>query len=225
MKILVIEDDKETASYLVNGLQEHGHVVDRAENGRDGLFHAAGESYDVMIIDRMLPGLDGLAIVRTIRGAGITTPVLFLTAMNGIDDRVDGLNAGADDYLIKPFAFSELVARVAALGRRSSGAPVATVMRVADLEIDLLAHAVKRGGQIIELQPREYRLLEFLMRHAGEVQTRTMLLESVWDFHFDPQTNVVDVHISRLRTKIDRGFAQQLIHTIRGAGYCLRAPN
>jgi two-component system OmpR family response regulator len=225
MKILVIEDDEETASYLANGLQERGHVVARAANGRDGLFHAAGESYDVMIIDRMLPGLDGLAIVRTIRAAGIATPVLFLTAMNGIDDRVDGLNAGADDYLIKPFAFSELVARVAALARRSSSAPVATVMRVADLEIDLLAHTVKRAGHAIELQPREYRLLEFLMRHAGEVQTRTMLLESVWDFHFDPQTNVVDVHISRLRTKIDRGFAQQLIHTIRGAGYCLRAPN
>ncbi len=225
MKILVIEDDKETAAYLVNGLQEHGHVVEHAPNGRDGLFHAAGESYDLMIIDRMLPGLDGIGIVKTIRGAGIATPVLFLTALNGIDDRVDGLNAGADDYLIKPFAFSELIARVAALARRPPGQPVATVLRVGDLEIDLLARAVTRAGQTIDLQPREYRLLEFLMRHAGQVQTRTMLLESVWDFHFDPQTNVVDVHISRLRTKIDRGFEQPLIHTIRGAGYCLRAPD
>jgi two-component system OmpR family response regulator len=224
LKILVIEDDKETAKYLVNGLQEHGHAVDHATTGRDGLFLAAGEPYDVMIIDRMLPGLDGVGIVKTNRSAGVTTPVLLLTAMDGIDDRVDGLNAGADDYLIKPFAFSELVARLAALGRRLPGMPAVAMLRVADLELDLLARAVKRAGHIIDLQPREFRLLEFLMRHAGEVLTRTMLLESVWDFHFDPQTNVVDVHISRLRMKVDRGFEHPLIHTIRGSGYCIRAP-
>jgi two-component system, OmpR family, response regulator len=224
LKILVIEDDKETAKYLVNGLQEHGHAVDHATTGRDGLFLAAGEPYDVMIIDRMLPGLDGVGIVKTIRSAGVTTPVLLLTAMDGIDDRVDGLNAGADDYLVKPFAFSELVARLAALGRRLPGMPAVAMLRVADLELDLLARAVKRAGHIIDLQPREFRLLEFLMRHAGEVLTRTMLLESVWDFHFDPQTNVVDVHISRLRMKVDRGFEHPLIHTIRGSGYAIRAP-
>lgn len=224
MKILIIEDDEETASYLVNGLTERGHVVDRAANGRDGLFLAAGEPYDVMVVDRMLPGLDGLGIVRTIRAAGVATPVLLLTAMDAVNDRVEGLDAGADDYLAKPFAFSELVARVGALSRRPAVNAPTTALRIGDLELDLLAHTVKRANVVIDLQPREFRLLEHLMRHAGRVLTRTMLLEHVWDFHFDPQTNVVEVHISRLRAKIDRDFDPPLIHTVRGAGYCIRAP-
>ena len=224
MKIVIIEDDEETASYLVNGLTERGHVVDRAANGRDGLFLAAGEPYDVMVVDRMLPGLDGLGIVRTIRAAGVATPVLLLTAMDAVNDRVEGLDAGADDYLAKPFAFSELVARVGALSRRPAVNAPTTALRIGDLELDLLAHTVKRANVVIDLQPREFRLLEHLMRHAGRVLTRTMLLEHVWDFHFDPQTNVVEVHISRLRAKIDRDFDPPLIHTVRGAGYCIRAP-
>ncbi len=222
MKILVIEDEPDTAEYIAQGLRELGHTVDVAPDGRDGLFLAAGEKYDVMVVDRMLPGLDGLGIVKTIRGAGVATPVLFLTAMGGIDDRVEALEAGGDDYLVKPFAFAELAARVNALGRRPALVPEQTVLRVADLEVDLIRHTVKRRGQRIDLQPREFRLLEYLMRHAGRVVTRTMLLEHVWDFHFDPKTSVVETHISRLRSKIDKDFAPELIHTVRGTGYCLR---
>ena len=224
MKVLVVEDDAETAAYIVNGLSEHGHVVDYASNGREGLFLAGSGGYEVAIVDRMLPGLDGLSLVKTLRGGGIRTAVLFLTNLGGIDDRVEGLDAGGDDYLPKPFAFSELLARVNALGRRPSLNAVETVLRVADLEIDLLKRTVMRGGRAIDLQPREFRLLECLMRNAGKVVTRTMLLEKVWDFHFDPKTNIVETHMSRLRGKVDRGFACELIHTIRGAGYSIRAP-
>ncbi len=224
MKILLIEDDAETINYIANGLSQHGHRVERATDGHDGLFLAAGEAYDVLIIDRMLPGLDGLSIVRTIRGAGRMTPVLFLSTMSGIDDRVIGLNAGADDYLVKPFAFSELLARINALGRRPALVQVETVLRVADLEMDLLSRTVRRAGNVIDLQPREWQLLEYLVRNAGKVVTRTMLLERIWDFHFDPRTNVVETHISRLRQKVDKGFCFELIHTVRGIGYCLRAP-
>ncbi|TCZ61034.1 winged helix-turn-helix domain-containing protein [Roseicella aquatilis] len=222
MKILVVEDDKATRDYLAKGLTEAGYVVDTVSNGRDGLFLAAGEPYDLMVIDRMLPGLDGAGIVRTVRAAGIRTPILLLTTMGGIDDRVDGLNAGADDYLVKPFALAELLARLNALTRRPPMGTEPTRLRVADLQMDLLRRSVTRAGQRIELQPREFRLLECLMRYAGQVVTRSMLLELVWDFHFDPQTNIVETHVSRLRGKVDRGFGAELIHTVRGAGYCLR---
>lgn len=225
MKILVIEDDRETADYVRKGLEEAGHVVDVATNGRDGLFLAAGEPFDLIIADRRLPGVDGLSIVKTIRGGGVKTPVLFLTTMAGVGDRVEGLEAGADDYLVKPFAFAELVARVNALTRRPPMAAVETVLRVANLEMDLIARKVRRAGQEIDLQPREFRLLEFLMRHAGRTVTRTMLLEGVWDFHFDPKTNIVETHISRLRSKVDKGFEAELIETVRGSGYCIRAPH
>ena len=221
MRILLIEDDAEAAAYIAKGLRETGHVVDHSANGKDGLFLAAGESYDVMIIDRMLPGLDGLSIIQTIRAAGNTTPVLVLSALGKVDDRVKGLRAGGDDYLVKPFAFAELLARIEALARRGGGTPTETRLRVADLEMDLLARRVVRAGQDIDLQPREFQLLEYLMRHAGQVVTRTMLLENVWDYHFDPQTNLIDVHISRLRQKVDKGHHQPLIHTVRGAGYRL----
>jgi len=224
VRILVVEDDGETANYVLQGLHEAGHSVAVAADGRDGLFRAAGEDWDLLIVDRRLPGLDGLAMVRTLRGGGLDTPVLFLTTLGGIDDRVDGLNAGADDYLVKPFAFAELGARVAALGRRPRRTAAETRLKVADLEIDLLARTVRRGAESLELQPREFRLLEYLVRHVDQVVTRTMLLENVWDLHFDPHTNVVETHISRLRGKIDRGHAVPLIHTVRGAGYCLRAP-
>lgn len=223
MKLLVVEDDAETADYVAQGLRELGHGVDVAGNGRDGLFLATDGAYDLLVVDRMLPGLDGLALVKTLRGAGIQTPVLFLTTLGGIDDRVEGLEAGGDDYLIKPFAFAELAARVQALGRRPPVQQDVTTLRVADLEMNLVTRSVSRGGKVIDLQPREFRLLEYLMRHAGEVVTRTMLLDKVWDFHFDPKTSVVETHISRLRTKIDRDFDTTLIHTVRGAGYCLRA--
>jgi len=223
MKVLLIEDDVKTAAYVKRGLEEHGHVVDLAGNGRDGLFLAAGEGYDVMIVDRMLPGLDGLGIVKAARAAGVTTPVLFLTTMGGIEDRVEGLEVG-DDYLVKPFAFAELMARINALARRPAIAPVPTVLRVADLEMDLIGRKVRRAGREIELQPREFRLLEYLMRNAGRVWTRTMLLEHVWEFHFEPRTNIVETHISRLRSKIDRGFDTELLETVRGSGYLLRAP-
>jgi len=225
LKILLIEDDRETADYVMQGLTEAGHNVMVAADGRDGLFRAAGESWDLLIVDRMLPAIDGLAIVKTLRSGSIETPILFLTTLGGIDDRVAGLNAGGDDYLIKPFAYAELVARVAALGRRPRIQVAATTLRVADLELDLLARTVRRGGQEVVVQPREFRLLEYLMRHAGQVVTRTMLLESVWDFHFDPRTNIVETHISRLRGKIDKGHRDELIHTVRGSGYCLRAPS
>jgi two-component system OmpR family response regulator len=225
MRILVIEDDEETASYMVKGLKESGYVVDHAADGKDGMFHAIGGNYDALIVDRMLPSVDGLSIIQAIRAAGIKTPALILSALGAVDDRVRGLRAGGDDYLTKPYAFSELLARIEVLLRRGSGAAVETKLRVADLEMDLLARTVARGGQDIDLQPREFLLLEYLMRNAGHVVTRTMLLEHVWDYHFDPQTNVIDVHISRLRQKIDKGFAKPLLHTIRGAGYCLRAPD
>ena len=224
MKILLIEDDCETAAYVVNGLKEQGHVVDVATAGRDGLFLAAGETYDMMIIDRLLPEVDGVSIVRTIRAAGVETPVLFLTALGGVDDRVIGLDAGGDDYLPKPFAFSELLARINALARRPPISSVETRLRVEDLEMDLLKRTVSRQGQEIDLQPREFRLLEYLMRHAEQVVTRTMLLEHVWEFHFDPHTNVVETHVSRLRGKVDKPFGCPLIHTVRGAGYSLHAP-
>jgi two-component system OmpR family response regulator len=223
MKILVVEDDSETAAYLVNGLREEGHVVEQAANGRDGLFLAINGGFDVMIVDRMLPGLDGLGIVKAARAANISTPALFLSTLGGIDDRVSGLNAGGDDYLVKPFAFAELLARVSALGRRPALNAQATQLQVGDLQMDLLKRRVVRQGRQIDLQHREFRLLEYLMQNAGRVVTRTMLLEAVWDFHFDPQTTVVETHISRLRAKVDRGFDQELIHTVRGAGYCLRA--
>jgi two-component system OmpR family response regulator len=222
MRLLLIEDDMATAGHIIKSLHQHGHVVDHAPNGRDGLFLAGGETYDVMIVDRMLPGINGLGIVKTIRGAGVKTPVLFLTTLGGIDDRVEGLEAGGDDYLVKPFAFAELIARVNALARRSPPTDVKTLLRVADLELDLLKRSVARGGKRIDLQPQEFKLLEYLMRHSGHVVTRTMLLESVWEFHFDPQTTVVETHISRLRSKIDQGFGRPLIHTVRGAGYCVR---
>jgi two-component system OmpR family response regulator len=224
MKVLVVEDDAETAAYIVNGLSEHGHVVDYASNGREGLSLAGRGGYEVAIVDRMLPGLDGLSLVKALRDGGIGTAVLFLTNLGGIDDRVEGLEAGGDDYLVKPFAFSELLARVNALGRRLPMNAVETVLRVADLEINLITRGVARGGRPVDLQPREFKLLECLMRNAGKVVTRTMLLEKVWDFHFDPKTNIVETHMSRLRAKVDRGFSRELIHTVRGAGYSLRAP-
>ncbi len=222
MKILIIEDDTETRRFLAKGLREAGHVVDEAGDGEEGLHQALEGSHDVAVIDRMLPRRDGLSIVREMRSAGRGTPVLILSALGEVDDRVDGLRAGGDDYLVKPFAFAELSARLDALARRHDVEPPATVLHVEDLEMDLLKRTVHRGGQLIRLQPREFKLLEFLMRHAGQVVTRTMLLEGVWDYHFDPQTNVIDVHISRLRQKIDKNFDRPLLHTVRGAGYCVR---
>jgi two-component system OmpR family response regulator len=224
MKILVVEDDRETAAYLVKGLSESGYTVDRAEDGREGLYFATSGGYDVIILDRMLPNLDGLSLLGALRAANISTPALILSALGSVDDRVKGLRAGGDDYLVKPFAFSELVARLEALLRRGASAPQTTKLRVADLELDLLTRTVKRRDKPIEVLPREFRLLEYLMRNAGHVVTRTMLLEHVWDYHFDPQTNVIDVHVSRLRQKIDKSFDTPLLHTVRGAGYCLRAP-
>ncbi|HSU06370.1 MAG TPA: winged helix-turn-helix domain-containing protein [Acetobacteraceae bacterium] len=224
MRILLIEDDTETRDFVSNGLTELGHVVEHADNGRDGLFRAVGDDYDLLIVDRMLPGVDGLTLVNALRTGAVITPVLFLTAMGGVFDRVAGLKAGGDDYLIKPFAFAELAARVEALGRRPMAIPETPVLQVGDLELNRLTRAVRRGGNEIKLQPREYLLLEYLMRHAGQVITRTMLLEGVWDLHFDPHTNVVESHLSRLRSKIDKGFPVELIHTMRGAGYAIRAP-
>jgi two-component system, OmpR family, response regulator len=224
VKLLLVEDDAETRDYVANGLAEEGHLVVSAASGDEGLFLAAAETFDLLIVDRMLPKLDGLSVVKTLRGAGNHTPVLFLTALGGVDDRVTGLNGGGDDYLVKPFAFAELAARVMALGRRPPAATGETGFRVADLELDLLSRTVRRGDRRIDLQPREFRLLEYLMRHAGQVVTRTMLLENVWHFHFDPHTNVVESHVSRLRSKLGRFGNVDLIHTVRGAGYCLRDP-
>jgi two-component system OmpR family response regulator len=224
MKLLIVEDDIEAAAYLKRALSEAGHAIDTAHAGRDGLMLAVGEPYDVIVLDRMLPEVDGLAILRTMRASGVQTPVLLLTALGGIDDRVEGLEAGGDDYLVKPFAFAELLARVNALARRPPPQEVQTVLQIADLKIDLLRRVVTRGGRRLELQPREYQLLEFLLRHAGHVVTRTMLLENVWEFHFDPKTNIVETHMSRLRGKVDRGHGVELIHTVRGAGYVLREP-
>ena len=228
MRVLLIEDDPETARFIRKGLEEAGHVVDHAGDGKQGLLLALDAEHDAVVVDRMLPGLDGLSIVRSLRAANRTTPVLVLSALGEVDDRVEGLRAGGDDYLVKPFALAELSARLEALiRRRTTGAGAAapvTRLRIADLEMDLLARTVRRGGRTLELKPREFRLLEHLMRHAGQVVTRTMLLEAVWDYHFDPQTNVIDVHVSRLRRKIDREFGPPLIHTVRGAGYVIRAP-
>jgi len=224
MRILLIEDDEKAAAYLIKGLKESGYVVDHATTGTDGLFLASGESYDAMIVDRMLPGIDGLSIVEMIRKNGVNTPVLILSALDKVDDRVTGLKAGGDDYLTKPYAFSELLARLEALLRRGVPSASETRLRVGDLELDLLSRTALRGGEAIALQPREFQLLEYMMRHSDQVVTRTMLLENVWGYHFDPQTNVIDVHISRLRQKIDQSFDKTLLHTVRGAGYCLRAP-
>jgi two-component system OmpR family response regulator len=225
MKLLVIEDDREAAAYIVKGLGESGYVVDHAAEGRDGLFMATSGVYDGLIVDRMLPGMDGLSLVAALRAAENQTPVLILSALGAVDDRVKGLRAGGDDYLVKPFAFAELLARVEALMRRGAGpgGQATTRLKVGDLEMDLLGRVVRRGARTLDLLPREFSLLEFLMRRAGQVVTRTMLLENVWDYHFDPQTNVIDVHVSRLRQKIDKGFDKQLLHTVRGAGYCLKA--
>src|SRR6195952_650004 len=223
MRILVVEDDKDVAGFVVRGLREAGHTVEHAANGRDGLFLAASEGFDAVVLDRMLPGgIDGLRLLETLRSQKNTVPVLILSALADVDERVNGLKAGGDDYLTKPFAFAELLARVEALARRGKGDQVVTKLVVEDLELDLLSRQVRRAGQKIDMQPRALRLLEYLMRHAGQVVTRTMLLEGVWDYHFDPQTNVIDVHVSRLRQKVDKGFAKPLLQTIRGAGYSLR---
>jgi|TARA_B100000959_G_scaffold171126_2_gene179194 two-component system OmpR family response regulator len=224
VRILLIEDDREAARYVARGLHEAGHIVDTTDNGADGLALASHEPYDVLVIDRMLPAMDGLSVVEHLRQQEKNVPVLILSALGDLEDRVIGLRAGGDDYLPKPFAFEELLARVEALGRRTHPHVANTQLKVSDLEMDVLARQVRRAGKVISLQPREFRLLEYLMRHSGQVVTRTMLLENVWDYHFDPQTNVIDVHISRLRSKIDRAFPMPLLHTVRGAGYMLREP-
>lgn len=224
MRVLVIEDDREHANFIEKVLGEAGHQVETAEDGRDGLVRARQDEFDALVVDRMLPQKPGLQLVEEFRNGGGTTPTLFLSALSDVDNRVEGLRVGADDYLSKPFAPEELVARVEALGRRQvTGEPPVTSLKVGDLEMDLLSRKVERGGVRIDLQPREFKLLEFLMRHAGQTVTRTMLLEKVWNYHFDPQTNVIDVHISRLRAKIDKEFEHQLLQTVRGAGYCLQA--
>src|ERR1700677_1925923 len=220
MKILLVEDNERVAGFLVKGLREAGHMVDHAGNGRDGLFFASSESYDTIIMDRILPGgVEGLGIVEALRKTGNKTPILILSALGEVDDRIRGLRAGGDDYLAKPFAFGELVARLDALVRRSQDTGPESDLAVGDLRMNPLSRTVTRGGKPIQLQPREFRLLEFLLRHAGQVVTRTMLLENVWDYHFDPQTNVIDSHVSKLRRKIDSGFDPPLLHTVRGAGY------
>ncbi len=222
MRLLIIEDDREAAEYLIKAFREVGHVADHAADGEDGLALALDGQYDVLIVDRMLPKRDGLSVIGALRVKQIQTPVLILSALGQVDDRVKGLRAGGDDYLPKPYSFSELLARVEVLARRRSGRGEETVYRVSDLALDRLSHSVTRGDTEIALQPREFRLLEYLMKHAGQVVTRTMLLENVWDYHFDPQTNVIDVHMSRLRAKIDKGFARPLLQTVRGAGYVIR---
>ena len=222
MRLLIVEDDRDAADYIVRAFGEVGHVADRATDGEEGLALALDGQYDVLIVDRMLPQRDGLSMIGALRAKGITTPVLILSALGQVDDRVQGLRAGGDDYLPKPYSFSELLARVEALARRRAGRSEEMVYRVGDLALDRLSHQVTRGAEEIVLQPREFRLLEYLMKHAGQVVTRTMLLENVWDYHFDPQTNVIDVHVSRLRGKIDKGFERPLLHTVRGSGYMLR---
>jgi len=221
MRLLIIEDDRDAADYLVKAFREVGHMADHAADGEEGLALAADGGYDVLIVDRMLPKRDGLSVIGQLRDKGVGTPALILSALGQVDDRVKGLRAGGDDYLVKPYSFAELLARTEVLARRRGGREE-TVYRVANLSLDRLSHRVTRGDDEILLQPREFRLLEYLMKHAGQVVTRTMLLENVWDYHFDPQTNVIDVHISRLRSKIDKGFAQPLLHTVRGAGYMIR---
>lgn len=225
MHVLVIEDDREAAAYLAKGLEESGHLPELVHDGSDGLQHALDGDFDVLIVDRMLPGLDGLSIITALRSRGRATPILILSALSDTDERVTGLRAGGDDYLVKPFAFSELLARIEVLARRWHPELVEKVLATGDLRLDRVKRTVSRGGENIVLQPREFRLLEFLMMHADQVVTRTMLLEHVWDYHFDPQTNVIDVHISRLRNKIDKQFSlPPLLHTVRGAGYSLRTP-
>ncbi|MCB2116344.1 MAG: response regulator transcription factor [Rhodobacteraceae bacterium] len=219
MKLLLLEDDETIAAYVARGLREEGHAVDHLTDGRDGLMRAMAGGYDVLIVDRMLPGLDGLSVVRALRSAKVATPAIFLTALGGVDDRIEGLKAGGDDYLVKPFAFGELAARIEVLARRSSLPVTETVLTAGDLTMDLVARRVTRAGQTIDLLPREFALLEFLLRRKGRVQTRTMLLEGVWDLGFDPQTNVVETHVSRLRAKVDKPFGRELISTVRGAGY------
>ncbi|MHA6325114.1 response regulator [Roseivivax sp. CAU 1753] len=220
MKILVVEDDATTAGFITRGLTEEGHAVDHLSSGRDALSLAMSQPFDVLVVDRMLPDLDGLSLIKALRSAKVTTPAIFLTAMGGLDDRIEGLSAGGDDYLVKPFAFGELSARIAALGRRLPMSDAAeTVLRAGDLEMDVVRRTVTRAGQSLDLLPREFALLEHLLRRKGRVQTRTMLLEAVWNIHFDPQTNVVETHISRLRAKVDKPFARDLIFTVRGAGY------
>ncbi len=223
MRLLVVEDDSTTGAYITRGLREEGHAVDLFVDGKQGLIAATSEPYDVIVLDRMLPNLDGLSVLKTLRGAGNTTPILLLTALGEVDDRIEGLHAGADDYLAKPFAFGELSARIAALARRPQALDVETVLKAGDLEMDLLNRRVTRGSEEIDLLPREFALLEYLLRRKGRVQTRTMLLEGVWDISFDPGTNVVETHISRLRAKVDRPFPSELIETVRGAGYRIAA--
>ena len=224
MKILLVEDDPENAAFVAAGLQAAGHGFDCVETGTAGLERALVSRYDVIVLDRMLPKMDGIEVVRALRASGVSTPVLFLTHVSGIDDRVEGLEAGGDDYLVKPFAFGELMARIGALARRPPISDARTFLTFDDLEMDLIRRTVRRGGQKIDLQPREFQLLEFLMRSEGRVVTRKMLLERVWNFHFDPKTNIVETHVSRLRTKIDRGEKPSMIQSLRGVGYCLRAP-
>ena len=224
MRILVIEDDSNVADFIVKGLLQNNHSVDYQADGREGLFYATTESYDVIIVDRMLPSIDGLTIVRTLRASEIQIPILILSALGDVEQRIEGLKTGADDYLVKPFSFSELLVRVEILARRSSNKPTKTRLMVADLVLDLLGHKATRQGKEIDLLATEYRILELLMNHAGQVVSRTMLLEHVWDYNFDPQTNVIDVHMSRLRKKIDKPFDKELIQTVRGAGYVIRTP-
>jgi two-component system OmpR family response regulator len=223
LKVLVAEDDAETRAYVERGLRELGHVVTGAADGRDALFLATGEAFDAIVLDRMLPVVDGMTVLKSLRAAGIATPVLMLTALARVEDRVAGLEAGADDYLVKPFAFTELTARLNALARRPAGVSAETTLRAGPVEMNLLKREVRRAGQRIELQPREFALLEELMRNAGRIVTRTMLLERVWDFHFDPKTNIVETHVSRLRSKLNAGFDGDVIHTVRGAGYLIDA--
>jgi two-component system OmpR family response regulator len=225
MRVLVVEDDREAARYICKGLTELGAVVDCVHDGEAALPIARQRCHDVMVVDRMMPRLDGLALIGILRAEGVTTPVLILSALGEVDERIRGLRAGGDDYLAKPYVLAELHARLEALVRRPAAAPLQTRLKVADLEMDVLARTVRRGRQQIHLHPREFKLLEYMMRYAGQVVTRTMLTEAVWNYHFDPQTNVVDVHVSRLRQKIDKGFTRPLIHTVRGAGYCLREPD
>jgi len=225
VKVLIVEDDRVAASYLAKALGESGHVADCVEDGVQGLQRALHEPYDALIVDRMLPGIDGLSLIGRLRADGRSTPVLIVSALGEVDERVRGLRAGGDDYLVKPYAFAELLARLEVLVDRRRGTPAQTTLQVADLELNMLSRSVRRAGRKIELKPREFLILEYLMRHAGQVVTRTMLLESVWDYHFDPQTNVIDVHMSRLRQKIDKGFEVALLHTVRGAGYALREPD
>jgi len=224
MKVLLVEDNERVANFVKKGLVEAGHTIDHADNGRDGMFLAASEPYDVVVMDRLLPGsIDGLGIIAALRKAGSKIPILILSALSDVDERIRGLQSGGDDYLVKPFAFGELLARLDALVRRSQDSSAETTLVVDDLSVDLLSRKVTRGGKPVSLQPREFKLLEYLMRHADQVVTRTMLLENVWDYRFDPQTNVVDVHVSKLRHKIDAGFARPLLRTIRNAGYMLTA--